>query len=247
MLSHPISRSVLAVACAAALSAACAGDQKSAESPEGTLESPTETSTPQPGDAAMPQPNGQPTETPPDAPPPQSLNEGSSGNALAAPGVAAATPRPTLSDGQIAMISDLVNTAEVEQAKLAQTKAKSTAVKKFAAMMVKHHNEAKAEQNKLVKKLGITPAQSLDATSLKTDADKTMASLRDASGTTFDAVYIDSQVVEHQKVLDTIDQQLLPSAQSPEVKDALQKAREKVASHLDEAKRIQGELAKQTK
>jgi putative membrane protein len=58
-------------------------------------------------------------------------------------------------------------------------------------------------------------------------------------------VYIDSQVTEHQKVLDTVDQQLLPSAQSPEVRDALQKAREKVAAHLEEAKRLQTELAKQ--
>jgi putative membrane protein len=195
----------------------------------------------------MPQPNGQPTETPPDAPPPQSLNEGTSGNALAAPGVAAATPKPTLSDGQIAMISDLANSAEVEQGKLAQSKAKSAAVKKFAAMMVKHHGEAKTEQNKLVKRLGITPTQSPDATTLKGDADKTLATLREASGPSFDAAYMDSQVAEHQKVLDTIDQQLLPSAQSAEVRDALQKAREKVVSHLEEAKRLQNELAKQPK
>ena len=80
------------------------------------------------------------------------------------------------------------------------------------------------------------------ALELKGDADKMLGSLRGASGASFDLAYIDGQVAEHQKVLDTIDQQLLPSATTEKVIEALKRMRETVASHLEEAKSIQSEL-----
>lgn len=228
-----------------ALTAGCAGDQKTAEMPQQPQgDAATDPSAPLPGDATMPPPTGQPTQTPPDAPPPQGLNEGTAGNALATPSSAAPAPKPSLSEGQIAMITDLANTAEIEQGKLAQTKAKAASVKKFAAMMVKHHTEAKNEQAKLVKELSLTPTQSQEATLLKSDADKALGSLRGASGASFDLAYIESQVSEHQKLLDTLDQQLIPSAQSEKVSSALKKLRQTVVSHLEEARGIQAELTK---
>lgn len=243
-MTQMTSRAAFVLVSLTALTAGCAGDQKTAETPEPSQEAPIDSSAPQPGDAAMPQPNGQPTQTPPDAPPPQGLNEGNTGNALAAPGVGTAPTKPTLTEGQIAMMTDLANTAEIEQGKLAQTKAKTASVKKFAAMMVRHHTEAKNEQAKLVKELNLAPAQSQEATALKNDAEKMLGSLRGASGASFDVTYIDGQVTEHQKVLDALDQQLIPSAKSEKVISALKKMRETVASHLAEAKTIQAELAK---
>lgn len=241
-MTQMTSRAAFVLISLAALTAGCAGDQKAVEQPQ--QEAPVDTSTPQPGDAAMPPPNGQPTQTPPDAPPPQGLNEGNTGNALAVPVTGAPAPKPILTEGQIAMITDLANTAEIEQGKLAQTKAKAASVKKFAAMMVKHHTEAKNEQAKLVKELSLTPTQSQDATALKSDADKMLGSLRGASGASFDQTYIDGQVAEHQKVLTTLDQQLIPSAQTEKVVSSLKKLRETVVAHLEEAKAIQAELTK---
>lgn len=242
-MSHLRSRSVLSLLSLSAICLGCASDQKSAEAPSAEVASNTTTPVP---DANTPPPNGQPISTPPAEPPPQGLNNASSANALAAPKVGdpSATPAPTLSEGQIAMITDLANTAEIEQGKLAQTKAKSASVKKFAAMMVKHHTEAKNEQAKVAKQLSLTPTQSQDATTLKADADKSLGSLRGASGAAFDETYINGQVEAHQKVLDTIDRQLLPSAKSQDVIDNLKKMRETVVSHLEEAKTIQADLAK---
>jgi len=153
---------------------------------------------------------------------------------------------PALSESQIAMITDLANTAEIEQAKLAQNKAKSASVKKFAAMMIKHHSQAKTDQAKLYKQLSLTPTQSQDANLLKDDANNTLGTLRGSSGAPFDVAYMDSQVAEHQKVLDTLDQKLIPAASDQRLIDELKHMRETVESHLKEAKSIQADLAQQS-
>ena len=108
-------------------------------------------------------------------------------------------------------------------------------------MVVKHHGEAKADQAKLFKKLALTPTQSQDATTLKEGADRTLGTLRGADGAAFDVAY---QVDEHQKVLDTIDQKLLPAATGEDLTNELKKMRDSVESHLKEAKSLQAELSK---
>ena len=62
---------------------------------------------------------------------------------------AAAPKVEALSDEQIAAITDAANTAEIEQAKLAESKSKDAGVKRFAAMMIAHHGAAKQKQAKL--------------------------------------------------------------------------------------------------
>lgn len=139
---------------------------------------------------------------------------------------------------------ELANDAEIEQGKLAQNKAKSPKIKAFASMMVKHHGRAKTEQAKLVKELKLAPTQSQEARLLKSDADKTLGALRGASGSDFDIAYINSQVDAHQGLLDGIDRQLLPSARSDNYIASLRGLRETVASHRQEARSLQTELAK---
>jgi putative membrane protein len=236
---HTRLRSTIHLLTVGVLAAACAETPKEPETPR--QEVPTDPA-PQPGDAAMPAPSGEPTDMPPAQPPPQGLN-GANGNPLAAPAVGTATPESNLTDGQIAMVADTANTAEVEQGKLAQSKATSPRVKKFADMMVKHHGQAKTEQAKLVKELKLSLAGSAQSSALKGDGDQLMSSLRSATGGDFDKTYINGQVQEHQKVLALLDQQLIPAAQNEKVKAALQKARETVASHLEQANAIQAELA----
>jgi putative membrane protein len=242
-MSRAIFSSFAAMVSVSAICLACGSDQKTAASADDASESSATTSVPRPGDVATMRPDGQPA-IPQTSSAPSASNEPRSSNALASPGAASPTPEPRLTDAQIAMITDLANTAEIEQGKLAQTKAKSSSVKKFAAMMVKHHTEAKNEQAKLVKQLSLTPTQSPDATSLKDSADQTLGSLRGAEGAAFDVAYINSQVDEHQKVLDAIDQKLLPAAKSEDLVSGLKKMRDTVESHLKEAKSIQEDLTK---
>lgn len=154
----------------------------------------------------------------------------------------AATPDPAkdpLTEAQIARVGELINTSEVEQGKLAQAKAKAADVKKLAAMMVKHHGDALKEQAKLVKKLGLKSEESTSSAQLKADAEKTLEKLKSTDTAGFDAAYVASQVEGHQKVLDLIDKQLLPSAKTPEVTDALRRGRSFIEQHLAEARALQ--------
>jgi putative membrane protein len=177
-----------------------------------------------------PPPHGDPPASPvagadPEAPPPQTE-----------------PARARLTEGQVARITELANIAEIEQAKLAESRAKSKSVKHFAAMMVKDHNEAKNEQAKLYKDLAIAPADSQRSRTLKQDADKTLGQLRAANGAPFDTAYMDAQVTEHQQVLDLINQELVPSATQDKLVSSLNKMKTTVEAHLKEAKVIQGEL-----
>jgi putative membrane protein len=245
-MSHLLSRTLLTAALAgSALCFACSSDQKVANAPDAVppAEPPADMSRPQPDPATTPAPNGEPTNTPPSAPPPQSLNDTTPSNAAAMPQVPSTIAKPTrLSENQIVMITQLANTSEVEQAKLAQSKAKSPSVKKFAAMMFRDHTEAKNEQAKLYKRLNLTAVQSQDAAALKDDADRATGSLRGAEGQAFDVAYIDAQVDVHQKVLDAIDKDLLPAATQQELIDDLKKMRTTVDAHLKEAKSLQAQL-----
>lgn len=160
------------------------------------------------------------------------------------PAPAASPDKETLTEAQVALFADLANSSEVEQGKVAQSKAKSPAVKKFADMMVKHHSESQQEQTKLFKKLNLTPADSATASALKSDGEKTLSTLKEAGAADFDRTYVATQVDAHQKVLDAIDNKLLPAARSAELEAGLRKMRTTVEAHLSQAKTLQSQVAK---
>lgn len=235
-----------ALLCAAALACvwSCAGAQHAPElASAGAVEqAPVMETTPPAGADAAPAPNGQP----PGLPPLQGVNAGTENNTLASPAVGAPA-KAQLSEEQIARIAELVNAAEIAQGKLAGTKAKSARVKAFAAKMVNHHGQAQAEQARLGKQLHLSSAESAEAATLKTEGERTLATLKSAPAADFDRAYVDSQVAVHQTALALIDEQLLPSAKTDGVVRALRVARDAVAAHLEEAKALQAELPKATK
>jgi putative membrane protein len=213
---------VSAIALLAALTAvACGGGQKNADTPASTDTMPSAeppppdvaadagvtTSAPVGADKAVATANS-------DAPPPVQVE--------------------TLSDEQIAGITDAANSGEIAQAKLAQTKSKDPQVKHFAAMMINHHGAAKLKQAKLK----ITDAYSAEEATLKADADSTLDTLKKDTGKEFDKAYIDAQVDGHQKVLDTINQKL-PNVKNPDLKAYLDEIKPRVEQHLKEAKEMQ--------
>ena len=197
----------------------CGGDQKPPETPE-TM------------------PSAEPPAPAPDA------DAGTSSNAAAAVASAqakaddqaAAPPKvEPLSDEQIAAVTDAANTAEIEQAKLAESKSKDAGVKRFAAMMIEHHGAAKQKQAKLK----IKPAESAVSTGLQADAASTLDALKTDKGKDFDKAYIAAQVDAHQKVLDTINDKLLPNVKNADLKAYLDEIKPRVEQHLKEAKQLQ--------
>jgi len=215
----------------------CGGSDQPAKSPDETT---TAAMTPPPpvtpgepvaaAGAATTGREGDPSQTPPAA-----LSTGN--------GTSPTEAQPNLTDAQIVEITHTANTGEIEQAKLAQTKAKDARVKKFAAMMVKDHSEADAKGMKLAKKASLTPTASPTSESLASDAQSNTTALKSQVGTDFDKAYVDVQVKEHQAVLDTIDQKLVPSAQNADLKAYLADVRTAVATHLEHAKDLQSALS----
>jgi putative membrane protein len=226
--SLPRSSVVVCVGLVFAFAPACASDQKRAPTAEEVRD----------GEALPPAPPvpAQPAST--NSPTAPTLPGGTA--AVSPPPAPATLPeQEPLTEAQIAKVSELVNTAEVEQAKLAQARAKDPAVKNFAAMMAKHHGDALREQAKIVKRLRINSDDSATSAKLKSDAQATLATLKKADAASFDTAYISSQIDGHQKALDLLDAQLIPSAKTPEVSDALRQARAIVAQHLSDAKALQ--------
>jgi putative membrane protein len=196
----------------------CGGDKKPADSPE-----------------TMPSAEPPSEATPADADAGTTMNAPAVDSAQAKAADAAPAKSEPLNDQQIAAITDAANTAEIEQAKLAESKSKDAGVKRFAAMMIMHHGAAKQKQAKLKLK----PEESSTSTALKSDAASTLDALKTDKGKDFDKAYIAAQIDGHQKVLDTINDELLPNVKNAELKAYLDEIKPRVEQHLKEAKQLQ--------
>jgi putative membrane protein len=148
----------------------------------------------------------------------------------------------TLSDEQFAAVTDAAHTAEIDASQYVVGKTKNAQIRKFAQRMIDHHKKAKADQSKLMSKLGMTPAESQKSRQLSTSASDTDRTLKSAPDDMLDKVYIDMQVADHQMVLDTLDRDIIPNVDNAEFKKALSDFRPKVEAHLREALEIQRTL-----
>jgi putative membrane protein len=142
------------------------------------------------------------------------------------------------SDSDIAAIMTAANQGEIDQANVAVTKATSADVRNFAQMMVTDHTNALNAANSLFSSRNITPSDNNLSSTLKSGSQQTVSALNTYSGSSFDRTYMQAQVDAHQWLLTTLDNNLIPSAQSRAVHDLLTSQRGTVASHLDRARQI---------
>ncbi len=133
------------------------------------------------------------------------------------------------------------NMAEVEAGKLAQNKAQSEEVKKFAQHMVEDHGQMLEEQQQMAKTKNVeVPKQP------KKDSQAAMKKLEGMSGEKFDQAFMDQMVKDHEKSL-KLAQDASKNAKDPQVKQAAEKATPKIQEHLKMARQIQGSAAGGTK
>lgn len=166
---------------------------------------------------------------------------GSSSGAAAA-GSGASGTAMVLSDSQIQGILMTANTAEIDAGKMAQSKSQNAKVKEFAGSMVKEHTTVNQQVAALAKKNRTSPAESDVTNGLKVDAMKASASLKAMSGASFDKAYVDGQVADHEKVLQTIDTMLLPNVKDPGLKQLIDSVRPSVSLHLDHVRTLQASM-----
>ena len=142
-------------------------------------------------------------------------------------------------DAQILAFAKTANSGEIAEAKLAQQKATTPAVKKFAALMIADHTKMLADGSALATKLAITPDTSRsDVRDLAKDGDMDLKELQGKkAGKDFDEDYMEKQIDTHQKVLDKLND-ASKSAKAPELKSAVDASIAKVQAHLTQAKAI---------
>lgn len=152
--------------------------------------------------------------------------------------VETAPPVEKLSDAQIADIISSANQGEIDQAKQAQKKAKNPRVKKFAAMMIRHHGDAQKKLAGVVKKLMLSSSPSAFQSEVRTSGASVLDKLKTMTGTDFDVAYMDAQVTQHEAVLDALDKKLAPQAETEEMRTLLSELRPVIEKHLTEARDI---------
>lgn len=145
-------------------------------------------------------------------------------------------------DGQIAAFADAVNKAEVDQAKLALRKAKDAQVKAFAQEMANQHGQLLNTEKRMLSAQNITPEPNATVNQLESQAQSGLSTLSSKTGNDFDKAYIDLQVQEHQQVLNSLDNDILPAARNATFKQELQTMRNHVQMHLQRAQAIQQRL-----
>lgn len=132
-----------------------------------------------------------------------------------------------------------IGVGEIQAAEVAMKKAQDPEVKKFAQQMHADHNALNKELLALDIKLGIPSGRSERSLLIKEKNEFTLGRLKDKTGKDFDETYIEDQVMMHKLALETIEHSLIPSAEDPKLKGALQKAHGKVAQHLKHAEALE--------
>ena len=150
-----------------------------------------------------------------------------------------ASPRSEQKKGGLAsedrrLFQDLfqANLAEVDAGKLAQKKASSDDVKKFAQHMVEDHGKMLEEQRAMAKSKRVSLPRAA-----KKDQQSALKKLEGASGERFDRAYMEQMVKDHEKAL-KLAQDAAGNAKDAELKQAAEKAAPEVQKHLDMAKEI---------
>jgi len=146
------------------------------------------------------------------------------------------------SDPQIVGIVSVADQIDIDYAKLALSKAKDQQVRDFAQQMITDHSAVQKSVDGLAAKLNVTPAGSETSNSLKTQAQQTMQKLQGLKGKDFEKAYVDNEVTYHQAVINATKTVLIPSAQNPDLKSALQGAVPLFEGHLQHAERVQSAI-----
>lgn len=152
-----------------------------------------------------------------------------SGNMGAMPGM--------MSASDIAGIVATANEGEIMEGNAAVSKATSADVRSFAQMMVTDHTNALNTVREVFARNNIMPGDNDITRQLKQGAQQTVSNLSTYRSSSFDRVYMQSQVDTHQWLLTQLDDVLIPSSRG-ELRTTLQTQRGAVAMHLDHARQI---------
>src|SRR5215813_6551462 len=143
------------------------------------------------------------------------------------------------SDANIGAIVLAANQIDIDYAKIALAKSKNKEVRDFAQQMITDHDAVQTSVIELAGKLNLTPVENETSKSLKDKSVETTAKLKSLKGKALDKFYIDNEVAYHKLVTDVVSGVLIPSAQNPQLKSALEGAQPVLIGHLEHARNVQ--------
>ncbi|MEN3274708.1 MAG: putative rane protein [Massilia sp.] len=158
---------------------------------------------------------------------------GMSGQSGAAGATAAGTAKLSKADSKGIMDMAMVNMAEIEMGKLAQSKSQNPEVKTFAQQMIDDHTKGLAEVQGLAQSKGITLPTELD-TKHKARATR----LSKLSGEKFDREYMKVGGVAAHKEAHALLQKNQKAAKDPDVQALVTKMMPVVEQHLKSAQQM---------
>lgn len=166
--------------------------------------------------------------------------------ALAAPLFAAAQtpppPPPVEAKSQAmpyVMAAGQSDLYEINSSQIALQKSQNPAVKRYAEMLIKHHQMTTAATMAAAQKAGLTPPPPM----LDPGATASINELQTASPTDFDRLYIGQQIPAHQAALD-LHQSYASGGDQAALRASAKKVVPIVKQHLAAAQKMQAAMAK---
>lgn len=123
---------------------------------------------------------------------------------------------------------------EIDSSQVALEKTRNPTVRRFATMLIKHHQQTTAATLKAARKAGLSPTPPM----LDPGATASIAELQAAAPADFDRVYLAQQVPAHQAALDLHQSYGRGGDQAP-LRASAKTAVPIVKSHLAEAQKMQ--------
>ncbi|MGH8763459.1 MAG: DUF4142 domain-containing protein [Nitrosospira sp.] len=161
---------------------------------------------------------------------------------LMAPAFSAVAEPRDIHDAHIADVVVTANKIAIEAGELAQSRSANEEIRAYAQRMVGNHTEVSQSAIGLATKLNVTLQDNPISQSLKADSEMDFARLQALHGEEFDKAYINHKVILYQNILDTIDNELMPSTSNQELKLLLFNLFSPFSLHLDDAQKIQESL-----
>jgi putative membrane protein len=147
-------------------------------------------------------------------------------------------------EGEVVAFLTAVDEHEVAVGKEAEQKSTNSSVKDFAQTMVKDHSKHLEDLQQLSTTLNIQSSETPMIKKLQAQGTADLDKLSKDQGADFDRAYMDQMVKGHSEALKTIDNHCMKNATDPQLKSFLETTRATVASHLEEAKKIQASIKK---
>jgi putative membrane protein len=146
------------------------------------------------------------------------------------------------SDAEIANALLTINTEEMNLAEVALKKAQNQQVKEYARKMFKEHAQSNDKAMALRRNQNIPLEKAKSTLDMKFNVEDKVEKLANLESDKFDKRFMKSQVNMHNKVLEKLNDTLIPNAKNDQLKAMLNSTKQRVQTHLKEAKQIQSIL-----